>query len=672
MANYTPNFMPSQVEAHHDYVVYRDVRIPMRDGVELSANIFFPAKNGVVDFTKKYPILMNRSAYMTSEGELAANPLGIVYFATEQGYAFVLNATRGTFLSGGGKMRPIRDEGWGEHRDGVDTVNWLTQQPWSNGKVATCGYSWLGATQYLLWLSGEVPEGLVTSYIGCPVVNSFGNSWAYRDEFFDLACCPLWIFTIAGDQLKNGHLPEDVVAEIMKDNQELGDPFGNSMVMMSMNFAKLQAKYGLINIPVIRQFDFYRGWLENRDNPDHFSYNDTLSRSHADMRPVLFVGSWYDLALDNNLSGYMHAVADAPTEEIAKAHRLIIGPWSHGPNIMYRQYPESYTDQRLLVMEWTQQQVNGIPSQFFQDNPVTLFVQGEERWRGEKSWPLPDAEIKKYYLQGVGPANTMLGGGRLSESLPAADQAPDRYLYDPKNPIFAGGSFSVVGGQADQRPVEVRPDILCYTSEELKEDTEVTGYVRATLYAATSAEDTDFFMKLIDVCPDGNCYNVLIGGRRGRYLKKGRTDPTPLVPGEINEFRIELHATSYVFKKGHKIRVDICSSDATNYDINPNAFVDLNTATAADYVTAVQTIYHDADHPSVIELPVIPAAHQRNWIDPWPFHTSKTGIESTMSRLTPLNLPDPVFLTGKDLPTTTSQENSNPHDLQGRVGSVRL
>ncbi len=672
MMKYTPNFLPGNPEAYLDYVVYRDVRIPMRDGVELSANIFYPAKNGVVDFSKQYPVIMNRSAYMTSEGELSGNPLGMVNFAMEQGYVFVTNASRGTFLSEGGEMRPLMDEGWGEHPDGVDTVNWLTQQSWSNGKIATCGYSWLGGTQYSLWLSGDVPDSLVTSAIHMPAMNSFGGGWVYKDEFLEIGVCQLWVLTTVVDQCRNNHLSEDIVARIIEDNKILGDPINNPMVTLGLNIAQLQSTYGLSNIPLVRNVPFYQRWLENRDNPEFFAYNDTHTRKHDANRPLLFVGSWYDLFNENSLTGYMRMVAEAPTEEIAKAHRLIVGPWSHGPNFMYQQYPESYTDQKLFDMEWIQQQVNGIPSKFFEDNPVTLFVQGENRWRSEQSWPLADAEIKKFYLQGAGPANTMLGGGILSEALPGNDQKPDYYKYDPNNPILIGGSHSAVGGQADQRPAEMRPDVLCYTSAELEEDMEVTGYVRATLYASTSATDTDFFMKLVDVCPDGNCYNVLIGGRRGRYLKNGRSNPTPLIPGEINEYQIELHSTSYVFKKGHKIRVDICSSNAINFDINPNVFIDLNTATRDDYVVAAQTIYHDADHPTVIELPVIPASHQRNWIDPWPFHSSNTGIESTMSRLKPFKSYDPVLLTGKDLPSTTSQANSSPADIQGRTGAVRL
>lgn len=652
MSNYKPNFLPSKPEVHHDYVMYRDVRIPMRDGVELSTNIFFPSQDGVVDFSKRYPVMMNRTGYMggSGMGEMATAPALQAYFATEQGYVFVNNGSRGTWKSGGGEVRPLQDEGWTEHPDGVDTVNWIAQQPWSNGKVATCGISWLGNTQYSIWLTEDVPA-LVTSAIQCPAMNSIDGGWVYKDEFLDLGCCPAWAFMNVPDQVQTKHLPEETIAAILKDNEEMGDPLFDPAAFASLNFAQLQAKYGLNNIPVIRHAPFYQRWLANRDNPDFFTYNDTRTRKHDAKRPVLFIGSWYDLFNENALGGYMNMVKDAPSEEIAKGHRLIVGTWAHAPAPLYRQYPEADTDQRLLVMEWTQQQVNGVPSKFFQENPVTLFVQGENRWRGEQAWPLPDAQSKKFYLHSMGPANTMMGGGILSEALPAKDSVPDTYMSDPANPVSIGGSNSLIGGQADQRPAEMRPDVLCYTTEVLKEDVEVTGYVRATLYAATSATDTDFFMKLVDVCPDGICYNIISGGRRGRYLKNGRTKPEALTPGEINEYQIELHSTSYVFKKGHKIRVDICSTDAMNFDINPNAFIDLNTATKEDYVVATQTIYHDAAHPTMIELPIVPANREMNWIDEWPFKASLTGVESVFEQVMPNRASDPIFLEGADLPT---------------------
>ena len=252
----------------------------------------------------------------------------------------------------------------------------------------------------------------------------------------------------------------------------------------------------------------------------------------------------------------------------------------------------------------------------------------------------------------------MMGLGTLSQDLPGEEEAPDHYVYDPANPIIQSGCNSLAGGQSDQCFVEMRLDVLCYTTPILKEDVDVTGYVRAALYAATSAEDTDFFMKLVDVCPDGNCCNVLTGGRRGRYLKNGRKNPTPLTPGEINEYQMELHATCCTFKKGHRIRVEVLSSDAMNFDINPNAFIDLNKATVKDYVTAAQTIYHDAEHPSCIELPIVPADRERCWIEAedFAFNSAISGYDYALTALGAPTGNDPVEKDRADLPCTTPQK----------------
>lgn len=673
MRKYTPNFIPSKAEEQHDWVVYRDVRIPVRDGIEISTNIYFPATNGEVDFSKKYPVIMNRTGYMGKNGEDYFYPAGMQYYALELGYVVINSGSRGTFKSGGDKMRPLMDEGWSEHPDGVDVTNWIARQPWCDGRIATTGMSWMGNTQYSLWLADEVPESLVTSAIANPAMNSIDGGWVYKDEFLDQGCCEIWALLNIQDQINTGRFPADVVEQIKKDDIELGNARTDPYAFRVLNIAELQMNYGLENIPVIKHVPFYRKWLENRDNPDFFFYNDIRTRRHDIKKPNLFIGSWYDLFNNNTLYGYEHMVEEAPSKEIAEAHRLIVGPWPHtGIAPMLRQYPASNIDMRMMNMEWIQQQVNGVKSEYFEDNPVTLFDVGACKWRSEKSWPIPDAEAKKYYLHSMGPANTMLGMGFLSEELPGTDEAPDNYMYDPANPIMNPGGHSLVGGQCDQRFVEMRPDVLCYTTGILAEDVDVTGYVRATLFAVTSAEDTDFIMKLVDVCPDGNCYNVLTGGRRGRYLKNGRSNPTPLIPGEINTYQIELHAICCTFQKGHRIRVEICSSDALNFDINPNAFIDLNKAKKEDYVVAAQTIYHDAEHPSFIELPVIPENHAYNWFEEWPFDSALTGWDYAMTTIAPPAVTPPAEKDRTDLPSTTPQKPMEKTEVSTSDNAIKF
>lgn len=673
MNKYEPNYIPGDAQGFHDFAVYRDVRIPARDGVELSSNLYFPAVEGKVDFDKKYPVILIRTGYMGVNGEDWAFPQGMHFYVTELGFVYIISNCRGAWKSGGDQVHPLQDEGWGEHQDGVDVVNWIAEQPWCNGKIATVGMSWAGGTEYMLWLVDDVPESLVTSVIANPAVNSGFNGFVMKDGFYDQAACGFWCSSYMVDQVNGKRLPDDILEKISEDNQMMGDPFGNPMAAMALSWPHLQMEYGLENIPIIRYSPFYREWLAHREDPDFFAYNDTRPRSHAIDKPLLFVGSWFDVFNGNVLNGFERMVAEAPDPETAKGHRLVVGPWPHvGYVPMVRQYPEASLDMRMLQMEWIGQQVDGVKSAFFEENPVTLFVVGENKWRSEKEWPLSDAVSTKYYLHSMGPANTMMGFGSLSEQEPGADEAPDNYMYDPADPIIQAGGSTLLGGQVDQRQVEMRPDVLCYTTQVLEEDTEVTGYIRGMIYAATSAEDTDFFIKLIDVCPDGICYNVQTGGCRGRYLKNGIEDPSPLVPGEINEWPIELHAMSYVFKKGHRIRVEVCSSDAVNYDINPNAFIDLNKATKEDYVVAAQTVYHDAEHASYIELPVIPASHERNWIEDWPFDSAVTGFDYGMNGFTSFAGNEPVELDRADLPSTTKQPHWKKEEAQENKGAVKF
>jgi putative CocE/NonD family hydrolase len=262
------------------------------------------------------------------------------------------------------------------------------------------------------------------------------------------------------------------------------------------------------------------------------------------------------------------------------------------------------------------------PSEFFDKTRVFIYVFGENRWRAEQAWPLPDAVPTKYYLHSGGSANTSSGDGTLSLEKPGAEQL-DHYTADPANPVPTLLEHFFIGGRTDQSSNEKRNDVLVYSTPPLNEDVEVTGYIKATLYAASDATDTDFIMKLVDVDLNGTVNNLVTGGVRGRY-RKSRTAPEALTPGKIERYEIAMRATSNVFKKGHRIRVEVMSSDAYMYDVNPNQFVDLRTATAKDYVVAEQTIYHSEEYPSLIELPVIPVGREREWID-WPYATEKTG-----------------------------------------------
>lgn len=587
----------------------------MRDSTILLADIYFPSKDGVVDFGRKYHVILIRTPYNKIPA-LSSFPFDIYCISTGMNYVFINNSVRGTNNSEG-IFEPMQNEGWGEKKDGIDTIEWIINQSWCSGKICTCGISYLGGVQVVLQLQGKI-KGLETSVITCPAVNSINGGWLYAGDFLDAGCILGWFLGAYVDEQKSKLSPEEQIQienekKIVSDNFTT-DLFGETEKLIS-HVVKMYKEFNLVEMPIVKHFKVWENWIKNRDNPDFFKFNETLNRNHKSSKPLLFTGAWFDLFNHNSLHLYERFVAESdPT--ISKFHRLIVGPWGHlGIHPLFRQFPNSQVDFSKMIMEWSQQQFSNIPSEFFQKNPVSIYLMGENKWRSEQEWPLSDAIPTKYYLHSEGMANTFLGNGRLSKDKPIDIEKEDHYQSDPSNPVQSISGHSLSGGSADQRVIELRSDVLVYTSDVLEEDIEVIGYIKATIYASTLATDTDFFVKLIDVNEEGVAYNISQGGRRGRYLKKGRTSPEALIPGNIEEWNIELKATANVFKKGHKIRIEIASSDFFNRDINPNNFVDLTTATKKDYVIAKQTIYHDINHPSMIELPIIPIEHKRVYID---------------------------------------------------------
>lgn len=608
----------------------------MSDGVELGADIYFPSKAGVVDLDRKYPVMLQRTPYMDTMPIM--NPFLSKYYFTEKGFVVVRQAVRGTHFSDG-VYQPGFNESWGgktdgygEHTDGKDTIVWINEQPWSSGEVFTFGESYMGHTAYTASLCDNLP-GVMAAACCFPYVKGFDSAMPYTaGDFLNAATTVLWSFGEMREKLTFerlcSQLPEETVQAIMADNEMLGDPLDNPTMTTLDWFEQLQRDYSYEEMPILRHVPWYRAWLENRENPNFFATGNPANRTHTGEHPVLFIGGWYDVFLRAYMKSFEQAEKEVPPDK-ASNYRLIVGAWNHCPNPLVRSFPGTESDERMMIHEWVSRFMEGgEESEFFKENPVSLFVMGENRWRSEPVWPIADARPLRFYLRGKGAANTLSGDGWLCVEAPSSDEAFDQYAYDPKNPVVSPGGNAVgFGGQCDQRSVEMRSDVLVYTSDVLDEEVEVTGWPEAVIYASTSAEDTDFVVKILDVCPDGTVYNVVTGARRGRYIQAGRTNPKPLEPGKVYAWEIELYPTSYVFKAGHRIRVDVTSSDAYNLETNPNVFMDLNKAKPEDCVIANQAVYHDAEHASYVELPVVPASHVRTWIDPWPFSSSLTGID---------------------------------------------
>jgi putative CocE/NonD family hydrolase len=360
---------------------------------------------------------------------------------------------------------------------------------------------------------------------------------------------------------------------------------------------------------------YYDDWLAHPDD-DHYWRQWNIEDRHSQITvPALNVGGWYDIFLGGTLRNYLGMRQRGGSAQ-AKQQRLIIGPWLHTtmwPNIAGEvdfgiMAQGLAIDLEGSILRWFDHWLKGIDTGLLHEPPVKLFVMGENLWRDESEWPLARAQNTRYYLHSDGRANTLHGDGVLSTEPPGREPA-DYFLYDPRYPVpTRGGGLccwqaSVPGGAYDQRVVEERPDVLVYSSPPLAQAVEVTGPISLRLWAASSAVDTDFTAKLVDVDSTGYARNLTDGIIRARY-RESAAKPTLIEPGNVYEYTIDLWATSNVFKAGHRMRVEISSSNFPRFDRNPNTGHPF--AQDAELRPAMQTIWHDVDHPSHIVLPIIP------------------------------------------------------------------
>jgi hypothetical protein len=568
-------------------VVEHNTPIEMRDGTQLRADIYRAAEGG------PFPVLLIRTPY----GEQLMRGTVPVIPAVDAGFAVVLQHCRGTGTSDG-EFVPFEHEA----TDGFDTIEWCARQPWSDGSVAMYGPSYLGMVQFAA--AAQAPTALRALVA---VVTPADYHWglAYRQGAFQLGQALGWHTMKCAQQLAyRAAAGQDVSGELPAVLGLMADP--------AAGYARLPLR----DAPVGRILRSWRDWLDHEERDGYWaglSYRDARDRVAA---PALHVGGWFDLFLGGTLDIYTTLSRHAATAYARRNQRLIIGPWTHTDRtgVVGEVHFGSAASDAAIQLERVQLDFLRHAVQPSEEDlpgpPVRLFVMGDNVWRDENEWPLARTRWTRWHLH---------AGGSLSPAPPTAGAAPSRYVHDPRDPVPTvggstvlfggpgGGSVSWLAGPRDQRPVEARPDVLSFTSEVLAEDLEVTGPVSVTLHAATSAADTDFTAKLVDVWPDGRALCVLDGIVRARF-RRGADRADPIIPGEIYEYTIDLIATSQVFKAGHRLRVDIASANFPCFDRNPGNGAPAATATEDDFVVAEQTICHDRDHPSYITLPVIPRA----------------------------------------------------------------
>jgi putative CocE/NonD family hydrolase len=374
----------------------------------------------------------------------------------------------------------------------------------------------------------------------------------------------------------------------------------------------------LLDIPELTErAPYYREWLEHPDYDEYWRRLAPRERFAQVTAPAINGGGWFDLFLGGTLANYAEIKACGATDK-ARRPSLVIGPWAHGNRtgtFAERSFgvlgAEAGFDLGGLHLRWFDHHLRGLDNGIGHEAPVRLFVMGPDRWREEQDWPLPDTEFRRYHLHSGGHANTAEGDGVLSGEPPGAEPE-DTFLYDPLDPVPSVGGATVLTGAAvsanagprDQRQVEARTDVLCYTTPPLESDLEVTGPIELALYVSSSATDTDFTGKLVDVSAAGRAEIVADGIIRARY-RESLSAPSPLRPGYIYELRIVIGATARVFPAGHRIRLEVSSSNFPRFDRNGNSGALVATEDHGATIAALNHVHHDRHSPSHLVLPVI-------------------------------------------------------------------
>jgi putative CocE/NonD family hydrolase len=546
-----------------------DVRLPMRDGVALSTDLYLPRAAG------PFPAVLARTPYNNNTDPMIEKARRLA----SQGYACVFQDCRGRWDSDG-EYYPFR-----EGQDGYDTQEWIGRQAWSNGAIGMAGGSYVGTVQ---WQSAPHRSEFLKCIAPRVICCDYFSGLVYPGGAFQLNVLMTWG---------------------MRTNARTGQ----SIEYHNWTEAFHALPLDRMDETAGRTLPFWKDWIEHDTYDAYWKAMDDERRWGDIAVPALNMGGWYDLYAPQTFTNFNGLRRNGRTPE-ARQSRLIVGPWPHALSQSTRTGDidfgaGSLVDLEALETRWFDYWLKGIDNGIVNEPPVRLFIMGANVWRDEHEWPLARTDWQKWYFHSRGNANTLLGDGGLSPD-PPGDEPEDHFIYDPRYPVQTLGGNNccsphiVPWGPYDQRPAEMRSDVLCYTSAPLAGDLEVTGPIRVVLFAATDGPDTDWTAKLVDVSPSGYAMNLCDGILRARY-RKDRSNPTLVEPGTVYEYEIDAGVTGNVFRKGHAIRVEISSSNFPRFDRNPNT--GHRFGRDAGMRQARQTVCHNRVHPSHILLPVIPA-----------------------------------------------------------------
>ena len=509
--------------------------IAMRDGVPLATDLFLPSGDG------PFPVVLSRTPYSRVKRSQEAASF------VREGWVFVIQDMRGRFDSKGENL-PFIGCGWGEHEDGVDTIEWLKKQPWCDGRIVTIGGSAGGITQNLL--AGAAPQGLKAQYISVATSSMYAGG-SYIGGAFRKADVENWM---------TGNKYDPQALQITRDHS---------------------------------------------NDDDYWAKFDTTKRFNRMDVPAVHVGGWFDMFLQGTIDQFTgrqhHGAAGAKGTQ-----KLVIGPWQHAigkmptgqltfPNAT--RIPQAYD-----ALRWFTHYLKGTDNGVEKEPAVAYYVMGDtatpgapgNEWRYAHDWPVPAKETPVYFTS----------DRRLSLEKPAAAATPHEFTFDPANPCptIGGANLTIDRGPMDQRKIEDRGDVLVFTGDVLDKPVEVTGRVFAKVFLSSSAVDTDLSVRLCDVYPDGRSMLIAEGMQRLRH-RKSTAQPQPLTPGQIEEVAVDCWSTSQIFNTGHRLRVTITSSNYPRFDVNPGTGQPWSDS--GEKVMQTNRIYCDAEHSSRLVVPVV-------------------------------------------------------------------
>ncbi|MEE9502467.1 MAG: CocE/NonD family hydrolase [Candidatus Aminicenantaceae bacterium] len=595
-------------EIKHEVKLKKSVMVPMRDGVRLSTDLYFPK-----GADKKLPVILIRTPYNKNEFRDQKQRPQAYKFASH-GFVVAIQDSRGKFESEGIYSPPAGQEA----EDGYDSVDWLAKQPWSNGKIGTFGCSYPAEVQ-----AAQAPlrhPNLTCMIPQCgPMIGAANGRYRYWSGFkggvLDLAASISWYFRAASKYSFKppASLSDDEIRKI----RDFFNPEPTNFP--DVDFEKLNWHLPIVDImkkagsppndwDKLITTDFGDPWWH-----DVMSYYDGTEKIDV---PALHMSCWYDPSVEETIYEFNYFRENAVSETAANNQFVIITGTTHcgferateHTMVGERDVGDARLDYWDIYIRWFEYWLKGVKNGITNMPKVRYYTMGRNEWQSANVWPLPETQYTKYFLHSQGHANSRNGDGQLSLEIPESEPS-DTLIYDPGNPVPSiggqrGTSYGTPAGAIDQTPIEMRNDVLVYTTPALKKGVEITGPITVVLYVSSSAKDTDFTAKLVDVYPDGTAYNIQQGIFRARY-REGFTKKVWMEEGGVYKVQIDLDATSNTFKQGHRIRVQVSSSDFPLFERNLNTGG--NNYDETEWVVAENIIHHSKENPSHIVLPIIPA-----------------------------------------------------------------